>query len=67
MKKYWFISYAATHGNRQVLQHANDAIDISPAEWIKETYEEEYYDGPYVILYAEEISEELYKWYKDHA
>ncbi len=68
--KYWFISYfAAGYGggpNREQGVYANTVIDMSPARWVKDCIERKYTDLPYVILYAEEISEELYTWYYDN-
>lgn len=63
MKEYWFISYLAAGYDRGPGLYANDAIDVSPAEFIRQCYVEKHSDLPYVILYAEKISKELYSWY----
>ena len=65
--EYWFISYNATGYDRGNGLYANAVISISPSEWIEEIYQNpEITDGPYVILYAEKVDEEMYKWFYDN-
>jgi len=55
----WFISYAATNGGIGNLHYGNCVTEKSPAQWAFDLHEDENIkDGPYVILYAEKISEQ---------
>ena len=62
-KKYWYISYLAigfNHGDGTMGAYNNETIDISPAEWAINMSEEGVY-GPYIILYAEELTKKQYE------
>lgn len=63
--KFYYISYnVANYGRGKGLQQ-HTVIDRSPVEWAMEPEKDEFDDRPYVILYAEEITEEQYKEYKE--
>jgi hypothetical protein len=65
MKKYYYVVVKVLGYGSEGLIY-NTAISMTPAEYIKRSYEKELDDGPYVILYAEEISEKLFKWFESN-
>lgn len=67
MSEYWFISYNASGYDRGRGLQANTVEAKSPAEFVLDTVlNERINDGPYIILYAERITEDQYKRMRDH-
>jgi hypothetical protein len=62
----WFISYNASGYDNGKGCFGNCVSDKSPAEWALDLQlDESIKDGPYVILYAEKISDAAYKRHRD--
>jgi len=60
-RKFWFVSFYAAGSGRST----NAVIDETPAKWTFElTQSPSITDGPYVIIYAEQITEAQYtQWH----
>lgn len=62
----WFISYNASGYNNGKGLYRNCVSDKSPAEWALDLLlDKRITDGPYVILYAEKISDADYERHRD--